>query len=220
MWCDQKLQISLDHDVRLFCLTPWSVNVTILTYEHVLPCWLVSVSGGMRVAFTASMSGRTNCFGPFTRNSPIPYDVITLNHGSGYNPALGKCSQVPCKRVVQPRIMYSMYQFKFNITLFVPGIFTAPRSGLYSFSFSVYSKVAKEGERMYYKVQLMRNNEVVASIWEDNREDSEDSSSQTVLLSLQRGGQVYLELMNGRQICGIVEGLNTFSGALIYSTLA
>ncbi|XP_041790022.1 cerebellin 18 [Chelmon rostratus] len=149
---------------------------------------ILEVIGGMRVAFTASMSGRTNCFGPFTRNSPIPYDVITLNHGSGYNPALG--------------------------------IFTAPRSGLYSFSFSVYSKVAKEGERMYYKVQLMRNNEVVASIWEDNREDSEDSSSQTVLLSLQRGGQVYLELMNGRQICGIVEGLNTFSGALIYSTLA
>lgn len=109
---------------------------------------------------------------------------------------------------------------KFKTTLSVPGIFTAPRAGLYSFSFSVYSKVGREGERMYYKVQLMRNGEVVASIWEDNREDSEDSSSQTVLLSLQQGGQVYVELLSGRQICGIVEGLNTFSGSLIYSTLA
>lgn len=73
---------------------------------------------------------------------------------------------------------------------------------------------------MYYKVQLMRNGELVASTWEDNREDSEDSSTQTVLLSLQQGGQVYVELQSGRQLCGLVEGLNTFSGSLIYSTRA
>lgn len=66
-------------------------------------------------------------------------------------------------------------------------------------------------------MQLLRNGEVVASSWEDNRQDSEDSSSQTVLLSLQQGGQVYVELLLGRQLCGIVEGLNTFSGYLIYS---
>ncbi|XP_040891209.1 cerebellin-1-like [Toxotes jaculatrix] len=149
---------------------------------------ILEVIGGIRVAFTASLSPRINCFGPFTRNSPIPYDVITLNQGSGYNPALG--------------------------------LFTAPRSGLYSFSFSVYSKVDMAGERMYYKVQLMRNGEVVASTWEDNREDSEDSSSQTVLLSLEQGGQVYVELLSGRQLCGNVEGLNTFSGSFVYPTLA
>lgn len=111
-------------------------------------------------------------------------------------------------------------QIQFKKTLFVPGIFTAPRHGLYSFSFTVYSKMGGEGERMYYKVQLMRNGEVAASIWEDNREDSEDSSSQSVLLSLQQGGQVYVELLSGRQLCGNVEGLNTFSGSLIYPTLA
>lgn len=103
--------------------------------------------------------------------------------------------------------------------MFVSGIFTAPSSGLYSFSFTVYSRLGKEGERMYYKVQLMNNGEVVASTWEDNREDSEDSSFQTVLLPLQQGDQVYVELMEGRHICGITEGLNTFSGSLIYSTL-
>ncbi|XP_037619978.1 complement C1q-like protein 4 [Sebastes umbrosus] len=148
---------------------------------------LLEVIGGMRVAFTASMSSRTKCFGPFTGNIPIPYDVITLNHGRGYNPALG--------------------------------IFTVPRPGLYSFSFSVYSRVGGEGERMYYKVHLMRNGEVVASTWEDNREDTEDSSSQTVLLSLQQGDQVYVELLRGRQLCGNVEGLNTFSGFLMHPTL-
>lgn len=105
--------------------------------------------------------------------------------------------------------------------LFVPGIFTAPRSGIYSFSISVYSKVGGEaGGRMYYKVQIMRNGEVVASTWEDNREDSEDSSSQTVLLSLEQGGQVYVELLNGRQLCGNFEGRNIFTGSLIYPALA
>lgn len=69
---------------------------------------------------------------------------------------------------------------------------------------------------MYYKVQLMKNGEVMASIWEDNREDSEDSSTQTVLLSLQQGGQVYVELLNTRQLCGIIESLNNFSGSLVY----
>ncbi|XP_018520441.1 cerebellin-1-like [Lates calcarifer] len=145
---------------------------------------VLEVIGGLQVAFTASMSPRTNCFGPFIRNTPIRYDVITLNQGSGYNPALGT--------------------------------FTAPCSGLYSFSFSVYCKVGVAGKRMNYKVQLMRNGKVVASMWEDNKEDSEDSSSQTVLLSLQQGGQVYVELLSGKQLCGNVEGLNTFSGTLIY----
>lgn len=107
-----------------------------------------------------------------------------------------------------------------SILIILPGIFTAPRSGVYSFFFSVYSQVGVAGERMYYKVQLMRNGEVVASTWEDNREDSEDSSSQAVLLSLQQGGQVYVELLSGRQLCGNIEGLNTFSGSLIYPALA
>ncbi|XP_062281463.1 cerebellin-1-like [Scomber scombrus] len=149
---------------------------------------ILEVTGGMRIAFTAYLSPRTNCFGPFTRNRPIPYDVISLNHGSGFNSALGT--------------------------------FTAPRSGMYSFSYSVYSKMSMAGDRMYYKVQLMQNREVVASTWEDNREDSEDSSSQTVLLSWQQGGQVYVELMSGRQLCGNIQGLNTFSGSLVYPLMA
>uniref|UniRef100_A0A665V1Y6 Cerebellin 18 n=1 Tax=Echeneis naucrates TaxID=173247 RepID=A0A665V1Y6_ECHNA len=148
---------------------------------------ILEVIGGTRVAFTASMSSRTKCLGPLTRNNPIPYDIISLNQGGGYNPALG--------------------------------IFTAPRSGVYSFSFSVYSKLGVPGKRMYYKARLMRNGEVVASTREDNREDSEDSSSQSVLLSLQQGGQVYVELLSGRQLCGNVKSLNSFTGFLIYPTL-
>uniref|UniRef100_A0A8C2Q3J0 Cerebellin 18 n=1 Tax=Cyprinus carpio TaxID=7962 RepID=A0A8C2Q3J0_CYPCA len=96
------------------------------------------------------------------------------------------------------------------------GTFTAPHAGLYSFSFTAYSNVGSAGQRLYQKMQLMKNGQLIASSWEDNREDSEDSSSQTVLLQLRRGCQVYVELMSGRQLCGDTQGQNTFSGYLVY----
>lgn len=109
---------------------------------------------------------------------------------------------------------------KETLVLSPSGIFTAPCDGLYSFSFTVYSKLAGPDDKMYYKVQLMRNGEVMASTWEDNKEDSEDSSSQSIVLQLKRGGQVYVELWTGRQLCGDSWGRNTFSGSLIYPSLA
>ncbi|XP_075320398.1 cerebellin 18 [Odontesthes bonariensis] len=190
-------ECAFKHQPGCCCGAPELQEVEDQIFVRMLDLWnsmsqlgdsILEVIGGTGVAFTVSMSQRANCIGPFTRNSPIAYDIIRLNRGSGYNPTLG--------------------------------IFTAPCSGLYSFSFSVYSKLGKAGDRMYYKVQLMRNGEVMASTWEDNREDLEDSSSQTVLLPLQQGGQVYIELLSGRQLCGNAEGLNTFSGFLIYPHLA
>lgn len=88
---------------------------------------------------------------------------------------------------------------------------TIPRSALYSFSYSVYSQVAVQMMyyRMYYKVQLMRNEEVVAPTWEDSREDLEDSSSS-------RPGPCRAA---GRQLCGNVKSLNDFSGSLLHQTL-
>ncbi|KAI4901364.1 hypothetical protein NFI96_014158 [Prochilodus magdalenae] len=96
------------------------------------------------------------------------------------------------------------------------GAFTAPHAGLYSFSYTVYSNVGPANERIYYKVQLMKDGLVVASSWEDNREDSEDSATQTVLLHLKQGNQVYVELVSGRSLCGDTLGYNFFSGFLVY----
>ncbi|MCJ8740177.1 hypothetical protein PDJAM_G00055920 [Pangasius djambal] len=98
----------------------------------------------------------------------------------------------------------------------VTGTFTAPRAGLYSFSYTVYSNVGAEGERIYHKVQLMKEGQVIASSWEDNREDSEDSATQTVLLQLKQGNQVYVELVLGRFVCADTQGYNSFSGYLVY----
>lgn len=96
------------------------------------------------------------------------------------------------------------------------GTFTAPRAGLYSFSYTVYSNVGVEGERIYHKVQLMKDAQVIASSWEDNREDSEDSATQSVLLQLKQGNQVYVELVLGRFLCADMQGYNSFSGYLVY----
>ncbi|CAB1352682.1 unnamed protein product [Coregonus sp. 'balchen'] len=124
------------------------------------------VTGGMRMVFTATMSPKSHCFGPFTSNVLIPYTEISLNHDNGYNPALG--------------------------------VFMALRMGLYFFSCTAYSHVGAAGQRLYHKLQLMRNGEVVVSTWEDNQEDSEDSGSQTILVLLDRGSQMLSE----RQLCG------------------
>ncbi|XP_072547853.1 cerebellin 18 [Salminus brasiliensis] len=142
------------------------------------------VTGGRNIAFAASMTPITSCFGPFTRNVSMPYQNITLNQGYGYNGALGA--------------------------------FTAPHAGLYSFSYTVYSSVGPAGERIYHKVQLVKDGQVIASSWEDNREDSEDSATQTVLLQLRQGNQVYVELVSGRFLCADSQGYNSFSGFLVY----
>ncbi|XP_034557545.1 cerebellin-1 [Notolabrus celidotus] len=99
----------------------------------------------------------------------------------------------------------------YNPTL---GAFTAPRAGVYLFSATVYSSVEKDG-RLYHKVQMMLNNIVVASVWEDNREDTEDSATQVAVLELKRGDQVYMELMFGRKLCNHLQH-NTFTGFMLY----
>ncbi|KAF3847889.1 hypothetical protein F7725_020917 [Dissostichus mawsoni] len=65
------------------------------------------------------------------------------------------------------------------------GVFTAPAAGVYVFSFSVFSQ---ENGRLYY---------------------------QSVVLELQRGDQVYIELMSGRKLCKFLAE-NIFTGYMLY----
>ncbi|KAK0135374.1 C1q-related factor [Merluccius polli] len=95
------------------------------------------------------------------------------------------------------------------------GVFTALFPGTFSFSYTVYSNVGHPNERIYHKVQMMMDGKVVASTWEDNREDQEDSGSQVVVLHLRRGCQVYMELVAGRSLSGDMT-FNKFSGFLLY----
>uniref|UniRef100_A0A3B4UE01 Cerebellin 18 n=1 Tax=Seriola dumerili TaxID=41447 RepID=A0A3B4UE01_SERDU len=94
------------------------------------------------------------------------------------------------------------------------GVFTAPCAGVYVFSITVYSSV-EENKRLYHKVQLMLNANPTASVWENNREDGEDSATQVVVLELQRGDQVYVELVSGRKLCKYLD-YNIFTGYILY----
>lgn len=89
----------------------------------------------------------------------------------------------------------------------------------------------------------MKNNMVGVGVWENNREDGEDSATQVkydffkkmapicevinmtplnvfvccqvVALEMQRGDQVYLELMSGRKLCTRLQ-YNIFTGYMLY----
>ncbi|KAJ3614713.1 hypothetical protein NHX12_018284 [Muraenolepis orangiensis] len=179
------------------CASGHMHKVEELTFSRLTDMWqsvqqldhkVLETIGGRRVAFTASGIPSMHCFGPFSSDVSVPYTTVSLNHGDGYNPALG--------------------------------IFTAPRDGLYSFAFTAYSRMASAGDRLYHQLQLMRNGKVMASIGEENRGNLEDSGTHVVLLSLERGGQVYVVLRTGRLLCGDTGGLNAFSGYLVYGTEA
>lgn len=91
----------------------------------------------------------------------------------------------------------------------------------------------------------MKNGDVVTSVWENNREDGEDSAtqvrgesqdinvtfevqldhvifltskfvcSQAILLEMKSGDQVYMELTSGRKLCNYLQ-FNSFSGHIVY----
>uniref|UniRef100_A0A3Q3BIM6 Cerebellin 18 n=1 Tax=Kryptolebias marmoratus TaxID=37003 RepID=A0A3Q3BIM6_KRYMA len=94
------------------------------------------------------------------------------------------------------------------------GVFTALFPGIYVFSYTVYSSVDVDGH-LYHKVQLMKNGEKGVSVWENNREDAEDSATQVVALELQQGDQVYLELSSGQKLCTHLD-YNIFTGYIVY----
>ncbi|XP_069470580.1 cerebellin-4-like isoform X2 [Ambystoma mexicanum] len=96
------------------------------------------------------------------------------------------------------------------------GIFTAPRKGLYVFSYVAYSNSAVM-KRSYASIALMKNSDVIVSVWEDNKEDSEDSGSHGIILLLNGGDQVYIRLHAGRYLCNIAYKANEFSGFLLTS---
>ncbi|AWO99319.1 putative complement C1q-like protein 2-like [Scophthalmus maximus] len=113
----------------------------------------------------------------------------------------------------QGRIRHPKFEtFPVSPSPFSPGVFTAPRAGVYVFAFTVYSSVSA---RLYHKVQLIWNGTPTAGAFENNREDNEDSATQLVVLQLQKGDQVYVQLTSGRKLCDYL-AYNIFTGYMLY----
>uniref|UniRef100_A0A7N8YG82 Cerebellin 20 n=1 Tax=Mastacembelus armatus TaxID=205130 RepID=A0A7N8YG82_9TELE len=97
------------------------------------------------------------------------------------------------------------------------GIFTVPRSGVYSLSVTIYG-IAFSVSTLATCANLQVNNQVVATLSEQNGQDLEDSATAVVAVSLKAGDQVAVNLLRG--CCFLCEDsyYNTFSGFLLYPT--
>ncbi|XP_044211153.1 complement C1q-like protein 4 [Thunnus albacares] len=98
------------------------------------------------------------------------------------------------------------------------GIFTVPRSGVYSLALTVYSDAGSPGNSLAACAGLQVNNMVVAGPREKNMQDQEDSATIVVALHLKAGDQVAVNLPIGCFLCDDKSHYNTFTGFLLYAT--
>uniref|UniRef100_A0A3Q2QVA7 Cerebellin 20 n=1 Tax=Fundulus heteroclitus TaxID=8078 RepID=A0A3Q2QVA7_FUNHE len=96
------------------------------------------------------------------------------------------------------------------------GVFTVPRSGVYSVAATVYSLSPFDMPQATC-AQLQVNGAVVAPLLEKNGLDSEDSSTVVLARHLKAGDQVTVSLQKGCNICDDVNHFNTFTSFLLYA---
>ena len=94
------------------------------------------------------------------------------------------------------------------------GIFTCPIPGLYYFSFTF-----KTAPREYMGVRIKQNGRDTNSLYYSSTDGEQTSVSQSIILDLDQGDRVWLELYlnsNRAKISGTSSKINTFNGYLIH----
>uniref|UniRef100_A0A3Q4G019 Cerebellin 20 n=2 Tax=Neolamprologus brichardi TaxID=32507 RepID=A0A3Q4G019_NEOBR len=95
------------------------------------------------------------------------------------------------------------------------GIFTVPRSGVYSLSVTVYSSARVSLSNC---VTLQVNSKNVADAIEKSGQDLEDSTSVVVAVQLNAGDQLSARLHQGCSLSDDINHYNTFTGFLLYAS--
>lgn len=92
-------------------------------------------------------------------------------------------------------------------------MFTAPVKGLYFFTFTTYSWIAKKD----IGVELWRNHEEIICVWETQDDgDNKDYATNSVVLQLEVGDQVWMRLPEGFYVAASNKhNINTFTGFLL-----
>ncbi|XP_071351765.1 complement C1q-like protein 4 [Trachinotus anak] len=98
------------------------------------------------------------------------------------------------------------------------GIFTVPRSGVYSIAVTIYSDAGSPGRSLAACASLQVNGQVVVQSREANKDDQEDSATIAVVLQLMAGDKVAVNLPTGCFLCEYSSYFNTFSAFLLYAT--
>ncbi|XP_063049472.1 complement C1q-like protein 2, partial [Engraulis encrasicolus] len=93
------------------------------------------------------------------------------------------------------------------------GVFTALVKGMYFFRFSMFrnSQITE-----FSVISLMKNGEVLASVWDGTSPDYNDMGSNTAVIALEPGDSVYVELIADTAVYDDEHNYNTFSGFLLF----
>ncbi|XP_017327552.1 adiponectin [Ictalurus punctatus] len=93
------------------------------------------------------------------------------------------------------------------------GIFTAPVRGVYYFNVVLFNANPPSTG-----VEIMKNGVLLAAVTDNTPgHDSEDTASNSVTLLLEKGDQIYNELLVNRKVYTDSAGRNSFSGHLLYA---
>ncbi|XP_034394868.1 complement C1q-like protein 2 [Cyclopterus lumpus] len=94
------------------------------------------------------------------------------------------------------------------------GVFTALVGGTYFFRFSMFNNLSPPSNSV---VSLKKNSELLASVWDTSGTDSNDMGSNAVVIDLQVGDNVYVELHATRRVYDDGMNYNTFGGFLLFT---
>lgn len=94
------------------------------------------------------------------------------------------------------------------------GIFTTRVKGMYYFRFSMMNNLSATPNSV---VSLMKNSQRLASVWDTSGTDANDIGSNGVVIPLEVGDSVYVQLAANRLIYDDGMNYNTFSGFLLFS---
>lgn len=84
--------------------------------------------------------------------------------------------------------------------------------GMYFFRFSMFVSTVPNSV-----VSLMRNGERLSSVWDTSGSDNHDSGSNAMVIPLEVGDNVYIELYAHTKVYDNGMNYNTFSGFLLFT---
>lgn len=94
------------------------------------------------------------------------------------------------------------------------GLFTARVRGMYYFRFTMMNNLSTKPMSV---ASLMKNSQRLASVWDTAETDANDSGSNGVVIALEVGDSVYVQLAANRLVFDNSMNFNTFSGFLLFS---
>lgn len=86
--------------------------------------------------------------------------------------------------------------------------------GMYFFRFSMFNNLNPVANSV---VSLRKNGVRLTSVWDTSGTDSNDMGSNAVVIPLEVGDNVYVELQENRALYDDGMGYNTFSGFLLFT---